>query len=219
MQSKRNENRLIPFGMLGVLCFLAYIIVSTDMTKAFGLEGAGVSALTSFAVAGKGWMVIFAVASFASLIVFSMGMQKRAYRAYSRHLLTAFVLFFNIQVLLIIGFVLLPLRGAFAVAGGTNTAHIIIIALVAVASNVFAYMVGFGYHQQPERKRLGVYCLFWAIVLTIINIISIILVSLQVQLFGLSERAMLFVLMCLVLTISYTETFSSTRYNRIRKED
>lgn len=219
MGKKKKERILIPFGMFGAMCYLAYVIAGTGFSEAFGLTGAGVSALTAKGSTGAVWLWVAATMSWLGMLAFSAGMLMRANRSYNRVLWIAYMLFLNLQVLLIAGFGLFPLNGALAAYGGTNTVHIVIIALAAVAANAFAFLAGFGYYKQPERKRLGVNCLFWAILITAVNIASAVAIAFRVTFFGLGERAMLFMLMCLIFSISYTETFSVTRYNRIIKED
>ena len=219
MNTRKKERILIPFGMFGAMCYLAYIIAGTGISQAFGLTGAGVSALTAKGSSGAAWIAVMAALYAFSMFAFSAGMLMRAYRVYNRTLWAAYMVLLNLQILLIAGFVLFPLSGALAAYGGVNTVHIFIIALVAVAANVFAFLAGFGYHKQTERKRLSVNCMFWAILITAVNISAIVMVSLRVAFFGLGERAVLFVLMCLIFSISYAETFSATRYNRIKKED
>lgn len=219
MRAKKKERILIPFGMFSTLCYFAYIIAGTHFSEAFGLTGAGVSALAVKETSGAGWLVAIALMFFISMLVFSAGMLMRAYRAYNRMLWSAYIVLLNLQILIIAGFGLFPLNGALAVYGGTNTVHIVMIALAAIAANVFAFLAGFGYHKQAERKRLGVNCIFWAILITAVNIAGVGMLVFRVTLFGLEERAMLFMLMCLTFSISYIETFSTTRYNRIRREE
>ena len=218
MTATRFENGLISMGMLGVLCFLAYMI-SVGLGYDTGLVAVSQSGFKSSGILYSGGNISLAVFFGICMLLFSLGMLMRAYRTYNRMLLFGFVVFLNMQVLFNIGFALFPLRGAFIAQGGMSTVHAIISSMVAVLVNVFAFLVGFGYYKQRECKRMGIICLLWATIITLINISNLLVISFKLELFGMSERILSFVLMGLILSISYTETFVSTRYNRIINGD
>ncbi len=219
MTTQRIENLLVSCGMIGAICFFAYVIVGASFVPMSGIASVGIAALVTKGSPEASWLRVFAFAYAIFTFAFSAGMLMRAYRAYNRLLFTAYVVFFNMLVLFIVGFALFPLRGAFVQGGGNSTVHAVISAFVAIGANAFAFLAGFGYHQQAERKQLGLYGMLWAIFITVINISSLILICSKAELMGLGERAVVFALMFLVFTVSYTETFTATRYNRIRREE
>ena len=199
-----------------MICFLAYIIIGTNLNQGFGQAEIGAFAQGT---ADLGWLAAFAIAYVLCMFVFIAGMLMRAYRAYNRSLLAAYVVFFNMQVLLLVGFILFPMRGSYVSAAKVNIAHGVAVALAAVAAVVFAFLAGAGYHRQAEHRRLGIHCLLWGIALSVVSVAGVVLGCLNAGYFGMAERAMLFVLMGLIASISYTETFMATRYNRIRKNE
>jgi len=213
MNIKKIEKILTPFGMIGVLIYLAHTMLGSYLWNEYDPITMDISSLTADSAPNSSLLRVFTLVYGICMIVFAAGMLFRSYRAYNEKLKAGYFVFLGMQVVSLVGYAFFPLSSDISIPSFQNTMHFVITGIVVLSTIAFAFITAFGYLNQEKLKGLGKFVFTIAILITLFGVFNPISMVLDLNILGISERLVIFSLMTLIFGISNYESFTITPYN------
>ncbi len=210
---KKIESILIPAGMVGALVYLFHTVIGARMWPEYNPVTTDISTLTANGSPNAEFLRILTTAYGILMILFAIGMIMRAFRVYNGKLKAAMMILLVLQSVSLGGYALFPLDSNAPMNSFQNSMHIVVTAVVVLATAAFAFLAAFGYLNQEGLNKFGKVVLGLAVAIAVFGLFNPIAAAFGLQILGITERLVIFSIMVLLFAISNFETFTITPYN------
>lgn len=134
----------------------------------------------------------------------------KSFRKYHATVRIGWIIFLVMNLISMFGYSLFPLSGDKTVMTFENMMHIIVTVIVVITTIAAGFVLAVGYLKQEKMKRLGTFALIMAIVITITGALNPIGMANNLNILGLTERAVIYSLQFMMFVFSSYYTFSKT---------
>ena len=202
------EKVFMPLGMIGVIAYLSHTIIGRFLWSEYNPITTDISTLTAIESPNRDLLLVFTAIYGIMTFLFVVGMIMKSFRKY--HMLTrlgwSILLIMNIVCLF--GYNLFPLSGDKTQMTFGNMMHIIVTVIVVFTTISGSYLLAIGYLKKESMKKLGIFTLIMAIIITITGITNPIGMANNLNILGLTERAVIYSIQLMMFGFSAYYTFS-----------
>lgn len=211
----KNNEYLMPLGMIGVLFYFAHTILGNILWEEYNPITTDISSLTAVGAPNASILRILGLIYGICMILFVIAMVKKSFNQYNSMLKSGYVGLMIMQVTSMIGYSLFPLSGDKTDMNFQNMMHIIVTVVVVFATVASSFLIALGYLKQEKMKALGKFTLVMAVLITVFGLFNPISMSLQLNILGLTERLVIYTIQGLMFGLSYYYTFLEKKYDSI----
>ncbi|MHB1154375.1 MAG: DUF998 domain-containing protein [Eubacteriales bacterium] len=204
---KKIETLTMSLGMVGVISYLLHTIIGQLLWSEYNPITDDISSLTAIGAPNRNQLVILTVIYGIATILFAIGMIVKSFRKYHIMVRTGWIIFLVMNLVSIFGYSLFPLSGDKTQMTFGNMMHIIVTVIVVFTTIGAVFVLAAGYLKQEKMKRLGTFTLIMAVVITITGFLNPIGMANNLNILGLTERAVIYSLQLTVFVFSAYYTF------------
>lgn len=205
---------LMPFGMIGTLAYFIHTTLGRILWREYNPITTDISSLTADGAPNAGLLRIFTLIYGICSLVFVFGMVVKAFQEYNKLLKTGFVIIFIMQITSVAGYSMFPLTGDKTVMTFQNQMHIIVTVIVVFTTIASSFFIAFGYLKEEGKKKLGIFSLIMAVLITLFGSLNPITMSVGLNVLGLTERLVIYTLQIFIFTLSFIYTFKYSKMSR-----
>lgn len=205
------ESLTMPLGMVGVISYLLHTIIGQLLWSEYNPITDDISSLTAIGAPNRNQLVILTAVYGIATILFAIGMIVKSFRKYHVIVRTGWIIFLVMNLVSIFGYSLFPLSGDKMQMTFGNMMHIIVTVIVVFTTIAAVFVLAAGYLKQEKMKRLGTFTLIMAIVITITGFLNPIGMANNLNILGLTERAVIYSLQLTVFVFSAYYTFAKEK--------
>lgn len=202
------EKLCMPLGMLGVVAYMSHTILGKILWTEYNPITTDISSLTALGAPNRNLLMIFTTIYGVATILFIIGMIIKSCRKY--HVITrmGWIIFLIMNVVSSFGYNLFPLSGDKTQMSFGNMMHIVVTVIVVITTISAGYLLAIGYLKKETMKNLGIFTLIMTIIITITGVINPIGMANNLNILGLTERAVIYSLQFMMFGFSAYYTFS-----------
>lgn len=207
---KKFELATMPLGMVGVVAYLLHTLVGQLLWPEYNPITTDISSLTAVGAPNRGLlMAITAIYGFAT-ILFVIGMVIKSFRKYHGAVRAGWIILLIMNLVSMFGYGLFPLSGDKTQMSFSNLMHIVVTVIVVFTTIAAGFVLTAGYWRQEKKKKLGIFTLTMAIIITITGALNPIGMANNWNVLGLTERAVIYSLQLMMFVLSAYYTFAKT---------
>jgi hypothetical protein len=205
---KKIKNLFSAFGMLGVIAYFTHTILGEILWKEYNPITTDISSLTAVGAPNRDLLLVFTYIYGIFMLIFLINLVIKSFKIYHFAVKTGYIIMLIMQIVSLFGYALFPLEGDKTVMTFQNAMHIIVTITVVLTTVSSGYFLGIGYIKKENKKRLGIFILIMAIIITLSGMINPISMSLNLNILGLTERITIYSLQIMMFVISVYYTFN-----------
>lgn len=207
---KKIESLTMPLGIIGAIFYLFHTILGQLLWPEYNPITTDISSLTAVGAPNRTLLMIFTTIYGVATILFVIGMLVKSFRKYHTAVRTGWSIFLSMNLVSIFGYALFPLTGDKTQMTFGNIMHIAVTVIVVFTTISAGFVLAVGYLKQEKMKRLGIFALVMTVVITITGALNPIGMANNLNIMGLTERAVIYSLQLLMFVFSAYYSFSKT---------
>lgn len=204
------ESLTMPLGMIGVIFYLLHTLLGQLLWPDYNPITTDISSLTAVGAPNRTLLLIFTTIYGVATIVFVIGMLVKSFRKYHSAVRTGGGIFLSMNLVSIFGYALFPLTGDKTQMTFSNMMHIIVTVTVVFTTITAGFVLAVGYFKQEKMKRLGTFTIIMSVVITTAGVLNPIGMVNNLNIMGLTERAVIYSLQLMMFVFSAYYSFSKT---------
>lgn len=204
---KKLEKYLLPLGMAGVLLYLAHTILGNVLREGYNPITMDISSLTADGAPHAELLKVLGFIYGVCMILMVVALMFKAFTHYHSMLRIGFCILMIMQLTSLVGYSLFPLTGDKTETNLQNTMHIVVTVVVVLTTVTSSFLISLGYLKQEKKRMLGKFTLVMAILITIFGVMNPIVIHLELNILGLTERLAIYSIQALMFVISFYYTF------------
>lgn len=205
---KKFEKYTMPACMIGVISYFIHTILGRILWNEYNPITTDISSLTAVGAPNRDLLMIFTNIYGITTILFISGMIIKAFRKYHIAVRVGYIILLLMNVVSLFGYSMFPLEGDKTAMSFQNKMHIIVTIIVVFTTIVSTFTLAFGYLKQEHMKKLGTFTLVMAFIITIMGMMNPISMANNINILGLTERAVVYSLQILMFVYSAYYTFN-----------
>ncbi|PPK80542.1 uncharacterized protein DUF998 [Lacrimispora xylanisolvens] len=210
MKIKKFESLTMPLGMIGVIFYLLHTLLGQLLWPDYNPISTDISSLTAVGAPNRTLLLIFTTIYGIATILFVIGMLVKSFRKYHSAVRTGWGIFLLMNLVSIFGYALFPLTGDKTQMTFGNMMHIIVTVIVVFTTITAGFVLSVGYLKQEKMKRLGTFTIIMSVIITTAGVLNPIGMINNLNIMGLTERAVIYSLQLMMFVFSAYYSFSKT---------
>lgn len=210
MKMENFESLTMPLGMIGVIFYLLHTLLGQLLWPDYNPVTTDISSLTAVGAPNRTLLLIFTTIYGVTTILFVIGMLIKSFRIYHSAVRTGWCVFLAMNLVSILGYALFPLTGDKTQMTFSNMMHIIVTVIVVFTTITAGFVLAVGYLKQEKMKRLGTFTLIMSVVILAAGVLNPIGMVNNLNIMGLTERAVIYSLQLMMFVFSAYYSFSKT---------
>ncbi|WP_394925874.1 DUF998 domain-containing protein [uncultured Robinsoniella sp.] len=202
------ENTLMPLGMVGAVAYLLHTIIGKILWTEYDPITMDISSLTAAGSPNRDLLMVFTTIYGIVTILFTIGMIIKSFRKYHAITRMGWIVLLIMNAVSSFGYNLFPLSGDKTQMSFGNMMHIVVTVIVVLTTISAGYLLAIGYLKKEGMKRLGIFTLIMTIIITITGVTNPIGMANNLNILGLTERAVIYSLQFMMFSFSAYYTFS-----------
>lgn len=202
------ENTLMPLGMVGAVAYLLHTIIGKILWTEYDPITMDISSLTAVGSPNRNLLMVFTTIYGIATILFTIGMIIKSFRKYHAITRMGWIVLLIMNAVSSFGYNLFPLSGDKTQMSFGNMMHIVVTVIVVLTTISAGYLLAIGYLKKEAMKRLGIFTLIMTIIITITGVTNPIGMANNLNILGLTERAVIYSLQFMMFSFSAYYTFS-----------
>lgn len=202
------ENTLMPLGMVGAVAYLLHTIIGKILWTEYDPITMDISSLTAVGSPNRDLLMVFTTIYGIVTILFTIGMIIKSFRKYHAITRMGWIVLLIMNAVSSFGYNLFPLSGDKTQMSFGNMMHIVVTVIVVLTTISAGYLLAIGYLKKEGMKRLGIFTLIMTIIITITGVTNPIGMANNLNILGLTERAVIYSLQFMMFSFSAYYTFS-----------
>lgn len=202
------EKRTAPLGMVGVVAYVVHVFVGQLLWEEYNPITTDISSLTAVDAPNREQLVFFTAIYGIAMLLFVSGMIVKSIRKYHSAVRVGWVILLIMNLVCMFGYSMFPLSGDKAQMTFGNLMHIAVTVVVVFTTISAGFFLAVGYLRQERMKALGVFTLVMAVIITATGALNPIGMVNNLNIMGLTERAVIFSLQAMMFVFSAYYTFS-----------
>ena len=202
------ENTLMPLGMVGAVAYLLHTIIGKILWTEYDPITMDISSLTAAGSPNRDLLMVFTTIYGIVTILFTIGMIIKSFRKYHAITRMGWIVLLIMNAVSSFGYNLFPLSGDKTQMSFGNMMHIVVTVIVVLTTISAGYLLAIGYMKKEGMKRLGIFTLIMTIIITITGVTNPIGMANNLNILGLTERAVIYSLQFMMFSFSAYYTFS-----------
>lgn len=202
------ENTLMPLGMVGAVAYLLHTIIGKILWTEYNPITMDISSLTAVGSPNRNLLMVFTTIYGIVTILFTIGMIIKSFRKYHAITRMGWIVLLIMNAVSSFGYNLFPLSGDKTQMSFGNMMHIVVTVIVVLTTISAGYLLAIGYLKKEGMKRLGIFTLIMTIIITITGVTNPIGMANNLNILGLTERAVIYSLQFMMFSFSAYYTFS-----------
>ncbi len=205
---KKIESLTMPLGMIGAIFYIFHTLLGQLLWPEYNPITTDISSLTAVGAPNRSLLLIFTTIYGVATILFVIGMLVKSFRKYHTAVRTGWSIFLAMNLVSIFGYALFPLTGNKTQMTFGNIMHIAVTVIVVFTTITAGFILAVGYLTQEKMKRLGTFTLVMASVIAITGVLNPIGMANNLNILGLTEKAVIYSLQLMMFVFSAYYTFS-----------
>lgn len=206
IKREKLEKILMPLGMVGVIFYLAHTILGNILWSEYNPITMDISSLTADGAPNQGILRVFTMIYGICMVLFILGMIIKSDRKYHLGTRTGYVVLLGMEIISLFGYAAFPFVGDNTVMNFQNMMHVAVTVVVVVTTIASGFTLAYGYLVQEKMKNLGKFILIMAIIITLCGMMNPILMIMELNILGLTERLVIYSLQTLIFVLSFYYT-------------
>ncbi len=207
---QKFEKLTMPLGMIGSISYLLHTFIGQLLWEEYNPVTTDISSLTATGAPDRNLLLIFTTIYGIATILFVIGMIIKSFQKYHIAVRTGWIIFLVMNLVSLFGYSMFPLSGDKTELSFGNLMHIVITVIVVFTTIAAGFTLAAGYLKQEKMKRIGIFTLVMAIVITLAGSLNPIGMANNLNILGLTERAVIYSLQLMMFVFSAYYTFSKT---------
>lgn len=209
------EKLTAPLGMVSVIAYLIHTILGRILWSEYNPITMDISSLTAVGAPNREILMIFTSIYGITSIFFVVGMILKSFYQYKIAVRVGWIILLIMNLTSLVGYSLFPLTGDKTVMNFQNMMHIIVTIIVVFTTILSGYVLAYGYICKEKMKTIGRFTLIMAIIITITGAINPIGMANNLNILGLTERAVIYSLQTLMFVFSAYYTYLNSKKKSI----
>lgn len=205
---KKMEFLAMPLGMVGAVFYLLHTFFGCLLWPEYNPITTDISSLTAVGAPNRTLLTVLTTIYGVATILFVIGMIAKSFRKYHIAVRTGWIIYLVMNLVSIFGYSLFPLTGDKTQMTFNNMMHIVVTIIVVLTTITAGFVLAVGYLKQEKMKRLGRFTLVMAVVITVTGFFNPIGMATNLNIMGLTERAVIYSLQLMMFVFSAYYTFS-----------
>ncbi len=197
-----------PFGMIGVIAYMAHIVIGQLLWPDYNWITTDISTLTAINAPNRELLLVFTTIYGIFMLIFVLGMIFKSFKDYNNPLKLGYCVLLLMNLVSIFGYNIFPLSEDKTIMNFNNMMHIVVTIIVVFTTITASYLLAYGYLKQEKSIKLGKFILVMAIIITITGALNPIAINNHLNILGLTERAVIFSLQIMIFYLSTYYTFN-----------
>lgn len=207
---RKIENITMPLGAVGVIAYFLHTFIGQFLWSEYNPITTDISSLTAVDAPNRNLLMVFTTIYSVATILFVIGMILKSFRKYHIAVRIGWLIFLVMNLVSMFGYSLFPLTGDKAEMTLGNFMHIVVTVIVVFTTIAAGFVLAYGYLKQEKMKTIGLFTLVMSIIITITGALNPIGMANNMNILGLTERAVIYTLQLMIFVFSAYYTFSRT---------
>lgn len=204
------ETITMPLGMVGVVAYFLHTFIGQLLWSEYNPVTTDISSLTALGAPNRNLLMIFTAIYGIATILFVLGMIVKSFRKYHSAACIGWIVFLLMNLVSMFGYSLFPLTGDKTEMTFSNMMHIVVTVIVVFTTISAGFFLAYAYLKQEKNKKLGVFTSIMATIIMITGALNPIGMANNLNILGLTERAVIYSLQLMMFVFSAYYTFSKT---------
>lgn len=202
------EKWTAPLGMVGVIFYFAHVFIGQLLWPEYNPITTDISSLTAVGAPNRELLGFLTAVYGIAMLLFVIGMIVKAIRKYHTAVRVGWGILLVMNLVCMFGYSMFPLSGDKTQMTFGNLMHIVVTVVVVFTTISAGFFLAVGYLKQERMRGLGVFALAMAVIITVAGALNPIGMANQLNILGLTERAVIFSLQAMMFVFSAYYTFS-----------
>lgn len=191
-----------PLGMVGAAAYFLHTLLGRLLWPAYDPITMDISSLTAVGAPNRAFLMVFTAVYGIATTLFTVGRLLHARREGRKLVAMGWAALLVMNLVSMVGYGLFPLSGDKTQMTFGNLMHIVVTVIVVFTAVTAGYLLAIGFLKRTETKRLGLFTLVMALVITGTGALNPIGMANGWNVLGLTERAVIYSLQVMVFGLS-----------------
>lgn len=194
-------------GMVSAIVYMTHVFLGQLLWHEYNSITTDISSLTADGAPYSNFLRVLTTIYGICFLVFVVSLLLYSIKHYHTITSVGYGIMLVMALSATIGYSLFPLTADKAEMNFQNTMHILVTVVVVFTTIASLFILAFGYWKKEKQKNLGLFCLIFGILIFVFGVTNPIGIALNLNILGLTERLVIFILQAFVFIWSFLYTF------------
>lgn len=202
----------MSLGMVACIFYFVHVFLGQLLRSDYNPITTDISSLTAVGAPNVGLLGTLTFIYGILMIAFMIIMLVFSYKNYSKITSWGYFTFLVMSLVSFVGYTLFPLSPDKFALNFQNIMHMVVTVVVMLSTIIAIFLLGIGY-KRDKLFFLSKISLLVVILIIVFGVFNAIFVALGFDIFGLTQRLVIFTLHFFIFFLSFIYTFKSTKYS------